>query len=87
VGSVNGAKGAVRWSYHLAASLGAFTITRSAPPAKRLVLTAHIVALNPYRLAQAPLVFELDMPGGPPCRWAIRSVRVDGTQLTAELDP
>jgi hypothetical protein len=77
----------VKWSYHLAASLGTFSITRGAPPEKRLVLSARIVAMNTYRLAQAPLVFELDMPSGPPCRWAIRSVRVDGGQLTAELEP
>jgi hypothetical protein len=87
VGSINGAHGAVRWSYHLAASLGAFSITRGAPPRKPLTLTAQIVALNVYRLAQSPLVFEIEMPTGPPCRWAIQSVRVDGSMLTAILDP
>jgi hypothetical protein len=86
VGVVTGARGAVRWSYHLAASLGAFSITQGAPPECRLTLVARIEDHHPYRLAQTPLVFELLMPSGPPVRYAIRSLSVEGSMLTAILN-
>jgi hypothetical protein len=86
VGVVTGARGAVRWSYHLAASLGAFSIVQGPPPEQRLTLTARIEDAHAYRLAQTPLVFEILMPTGPPVRYAIRSLSVEGSMLTAILN-
>lgn len=76
--AIKGVAGEVRWSYHRAASLGAWTLEGTH-------LSASVVEADALRLAQHPLMFVVPRPKGTAWSWPIGSVRIDGTTLHAEL--
>jgi hypothetical protein len=76
--TLRGAAGEVRWAYHLAASLGAWTLESGR-------LSAEITAQDSFRISQAPLAFVVARANGA-WRWPIRSMDIVGSTLTATLD-
>ncbi len=79
---VHGASGVVRWGYHPAATLGAWTITAS--PDRVLLLTAAVQASDALRIAQRPLTFAA-LIAGRTLTWPLVSVSISGSQLTGTL--
>jgi hypothetical protein len=80
-----GAAGEVRWSYHKAAALGAWTVDIVLGGVS--TLTAQIINRDAYRLSQQPLVFVALRPHGS-WRWPIvgELQNMDG-ELRASLGP
>ncbi len=78
--ALKGLAGEVRWSYHRAASLGAWTLEGT-------TLSATVIEADTLRLSQSPLSFVVPRPKGTAWSWPIGTVRVDGTTLHAELQP
>lgn len=82
--TVTGAQGLLKWSYHEAASLGAWTVTTV--EGKR-TLSASIVQSNASRVSQRPLVFVVPHATGA-WRWPIvGELQMSGASLTATLGP
>lgn len=82
--SIRGAAGEVRWSYHRAASLGAWTLT---PGSAASTLTASVVSLDTFKVSQQPLTFVVPRPTGRVWRWPVLSLQISGTEMTATLGP
>ena len=80
--SLSGVEGAVRWGYHSAAILGAWSISRTETAA--VVLTATVAQADAFRLSQRPIVFVAHHAKGT-WRWPIASLQVTGASLTAVL--
>lgn len=78
--ALKGSSGEVRWSYHRAASLGAWTIEGTQ-------LSASVTAQDAYRLSQQPLTFVVPRQNGHTWSWPLSSVRVDGATLYANVNP
>jgi hypothetical protein len=76
--ALKGLAGEVRWSYHRAASLGAWTLEGTH-------LSASVREADTLRLSQHPLMFVVPRPNGRAWSWPLASVRVEGTTLHAEL--
>ena len=81
--TVAGVEGELRWSYHRAAVLGAWSIVRD--PAGR-VLTAIVVSQDTYRVSQRPLVFVAPH-GTHAWTWPIETLQLSDGTLTARLGP
>lgn len=78
---ITGKTGVIRWGFHPAATVGAWTIQNDAAG---VALTAAVDTVDPFRLTQAPLTFQAAVGAGT-WRWPVESVTVlDGT-LTARL--
>lgn len=77
---VRGPAGVVEWGYHVAASLGPWTLDGS-------TLTAPIQTSDAFALSQQPLAFVVPRPAGYPWRWPILSLQVVDGALTATLGP
>lgn len=82
--TIGGLVGEVRWGYHPAASIGKWTIVADASGQR---LTADIVRSDAYQMAQQPLLFVVERPLGQQWRWAMESLQVSGSALTATLVP
>lgn len=72
-----GAAGEVRWAYHRAAEVGAWTLEGSQ-------LSARLLSSDTFRLSQQPLTFVVPRPQGA-WRWPITSLSTDGQSITATL--
>jgi hypothetical protein len=83
--TIRGVEGAVRWSYRLAASLGAWTVTKP-DDGGPYTLTAAILKPNTFALSQRPLMFVVATQGGS-WRWPILELQVVGTSLSGTLGP
>ncbi len=81
--TITGAVGSVAWGYHVAGSLGPWTIARQDGVR---VLTAQIVEMNTVMASQRPLAFEVRHTGGV-WKWPIESLQITGASLTAVLGP
>lgn len=79
--SLRGAAARVRWSYHVAAELGRFSIDPIRGK-EASALRATVLSVDPYQAQQSPLVFEL--PGGA-MRWALSNVVIADGVLTGQL--
>jgi hypothetical protein len=78
---LRGSGGAVKWAYHVAATLDSWTMT--AEPSGTS-LTAKVVSHDTFAASQRPLVLVIPRPT---CqwKWVVESLQiVDGT-LTAQL--
>lgn len=73
--NVRGVGGELRWGYHCAARLRAFSVTGT-------TLTGTIDTHDDYRVTQRPLVFALPAKGWV---WPIDTLQIEGTALTASL--
>jgi hypothetical protein len=82
--TVTGATGTLRWGYHVAGTLRAWTVTKTDEAG--LVLTAQIQELNAFRIKQRPLMFVVAHTQGV-WRWPVTAVQMADTTLTASLGP
>jgi hypothetical protein len=80
---LRGAAGRVCWSYHVAAVVGKFTIV-SARKSKTSTLRAMVVSVDPYKVQQSPLVFEITNGSG--LRWPIQDAAIKDGILTATIE-
>jgi len=81
--TVTGVEGMLRWGYHPAGTLGAWTVARDGTS---WTLTAAVVTKNAFRVSQRPLAFEVRHATGV-WRWPIQSLQIAGASLTAVLGP
>ncbi len=75
---LRGEAGDVRHVYHRAAQLGAWTMDGG-------TLKAQVRSVDPFRLKQTPLVFEVRRPGGAVWSWPLRDVVVTGAEFSARV--
>jgi hypothetical protein len=73
--TIRGEAATVRWAYHVAATLGTWTLTDG-------VLVAQIVKLDPLRVSQSPLTVEFGTVRRP-----LEGLQIAGATLTARLGP
>lgn len=81
---VGGPAGAVKWGYHLAASVGKWTVVSDRSGTN---LTATVVSHDAFKVSQRPLTFVVDRPRGHSWQWSIKTLQIAGETLTATLDP
>jgi hypothetical protein len=84
-GMLSGETGSIRWGYHLAATVGPFTITRGTGGYR---LAATIVEADAARLRQQPLVFVMPLTWAGRAvawHWAIRGCELIDGRLLADL--
>ena len=82
--TVTGVQGSVRWGYHRAVELGAYTVTRDEQGAWSL--SGHVVSADTVRASQSPLVFVAPHQDGS-WRWPILDLQLADGALTARLGP
>lgn len=82
--TLNGADGSLRWGYHHAAALGAYTVTKI--DALSWSLTATVLSSDAFRVSRRPLVFVAPHEKGS-WKWPIVSLQIEGAQLSAVLGP
>ena len=70
----------IRWGYHSAIALGAWTIASG-------VLTARVLELHPWRVTQPGLSFVVGRPGGSPWIWPVLAITIADDVVTATLGP
>lgn len=80
---VTGVRASVRWGYHAAATVTAWTVTRDD---SGWVLTATLVTSDAFRLSQQPLTFEAPHAHGV-WTWPIQTLQIAGAALQARLGP
>lgn len=80
---VTGVQGSLRWGYHQAAALRAYTITRIDGG---FALSATVVSQDAFRVSQRPLVFEAPHEHGA-WRFPVTTLQIDGVSLVATLGP
>jgi hypothetical protein len=78
--TLRGAAADVRWSYHRAAALGAWTFVADATGGG--TVTATVLSHDAFKVSQRPLTFVVPRSSGD-WRWAITTLQIDGTSLTA----
>jgi hypothetical protein len=81
--TVSGVVGSLKWSYHEAATVTAWTVTRAGDAWH---LTATIGTSDPSRVSQRPLRFVAPHATGA-WRWPIQELQISGASLTAVLGP
>lgn len=81
--TVTGVEGSLRYGYHTAGTLGAWTVTRADSV---WTLSASLVKTDAFRVSQRPLVFVAPHAHGA-WRWPIQSLQITGASLTAVLSP
>lgn len=81
---ISGEAAEVRWAWHQAAALGAWTI---AAQGDGLQVTATIVSADEFRVSQAPLTFAVPRGEQPAWTWPIEpnTLQITGSTLTARL--
>lgn len=81
--TITGVEGQIRWSYHSAAVLRAWTVV-STDTAR--TLTASVVSQDTYRVSQRPLVFVAPHAKGE-WHWPVEELQIQDGALTACLGP
>lgn len=81
--TVSGVQGSLKWSYHEAGTLGAWTVTTAAGVR---TLSATLVSSDAFRVSQRPLRFVASHANGA-WVWPIQELQISGAQLTAVLGP
>jgi hypothetical protein len=84
--TIRGQTGAVIWSYHTAAALAEWAITKQEPPREPPFwqLAARVIRADAFVCRQRPLRFTAVHPKGQWC-WTIESIVVTGDRLYAVL--
>jgi len=75
---VRGVAGEIRWSYHRAATLGAWTIDAGR-------LTATVDTADAFKMTQSPLTFTVRRDSGVVWSWDLRETQINGSSLTATV--
>ena len=83
--TMTGAVGTVMWAYHEAASVSSWSFTPDPEGGGRL--TATVIQMDAFLVAQQPLTFMVPRPTGAPWRWPIQSLQITGSSLSARLGP
>jgi hypothetical protein len=81
-GTFRGARGWVKYAYHVAAEVTGFSIALD-KKTRGGTLQGTVATSNPHLLTQTPLVFV--MPTKVPMRWPIESLTVTDGRITACL--
>ena len=81
ISSLTGASATLHWSYYVAATVGAWTITKTE---EGWALAASLQTVNAYRITRRPLVFVFAHPKGS-SRWPVLSLELTSTTLNASL--
>jgi len=81
--AVSGVKGSLKWSYHEAGVLGAWTVTTVEGVR---TLSAALVSSDAFRVSQRPLRFVATHATGA-WTWPIEQLQIQGASLTAVLGP
>lgn len=76
--TIRGLHGEVRWAYHRAATVGAWTLTGES-------LTATVETYDAFAVSQQPLTFVAGPNGS--WKWKLATLQVADGTLTATLDP
>lgn len=82
--TATGTAASLRWSYHTAATVRAWTVQRDDDGVWRL--TATVTSSDAFRLTQRPLTFEVTHQHGR-WVWPIEELQITGAALTARLGP
>jgi hypothetical protein len=81
--TLHGGEASIAWAWHTAAVCRTWRITRGKT---EWALVATVQRADPFKLQQRPLLFTVPRKGGHWC-WPIKTVTVQGAQLTATLGP
>jgi len=81
--TISGVTGSLKWSYHEAGLLGAWTVT-TAEGVRTLSVT--LLKSDAYRVSQRPLVFVASVANAVR-RWSVSELQIQGASLTAVLGP
>lgn len=79
--TINGQAATLRWGYHLAATIGPWSVTRAEEGA--WIFVGTILTHDAVRVSQHPL--DVVTPNG--WRWPVTSLQITGASLTATLSP
>jgi hypothetical protein len=82
---LTGVVGHVKWHYYTAAAIHGYTVTRN-KAGTVWALTATVVLSDPFKMAQAPLLFVATHAKGE-WRFPIQSMTLVDHALTATLGP
>lgn len=83
--SIRGSAGEIRWGYHLAASVGPWSILAEGSGG---TLTGTVVSHDTFRVSQQPLTFLVARTDGQaPWRWSITGLQIMDGALSASLSP
>lgn len=82
--TVTGVRAELRWVYHVAGTLGAWTVSQDEDKALRL--TAQVVNVDADRVAQRPLAFVVSHAKGV-WRWPVTELQIADGALAARLGP
>ena len=74
----------VRWAYHRAAELGAWTLESDAQGGG--TLSAQIKSHDAFKVSQRPLTFVVPVKSGS-WRWEVTTLQITGSSLTATVIP
>lgn len=75
---MKGTAASIRWSYHLAAALGAWTIEGD-------YLSARLLSHDAFKLSQQPLTFVVTRANNKPWVYALDGLTVLDGQITATI--
>lgn len=86
---LRGAAGRLRWSYHVAAEIGTFTIV-AIRKSNKSQLRAKVLDSDPFKVRQSDLVFEVPIssPDGKKksvMKWPVSDVVIKDGMLTATI--
>jgi hypothetical protein len=81
---IRGQEAQVRWGYHLAASLGPWTLTAEGASS---TVTAKVVTHDACAVSQRPLTFVVVRPKGQKWVWPVEHVAVSGDTITLSVGP
>jgi hypothetical protein len=81
---IRGPEAFVKWGYHVAASLGPWTLTAEGGGG---TVTAKVVQHDACAVSQTPLAFVVPRPKGHKWVWPIHGLQISGDQLTLSVGP
>lgn len=84
VTELSGVVASLRWGYHSAAALGAWTVTRTE---HGWSLTAAVLSTDAFRLSRRPLAFVAPHEKGMWTWPIVGEPQITGAQLSAALGP
>jgi hypothetical protein len=80
---IRGSGAVVKWGYHVAASLGPWTLSAEGAGG---VVTATVVTHDACAVSQQPLAFVVPRPNGHKWVWPVQTLQISGDQLTLTVN-
>lgn len=81
--TVRGVAGELRWGYHLAGTVGAWTVTKEPT---HWTLSATVDQIDDFTVSQRPLKFVATHAQGA-WKWPIDTLEIQGASLVGTLGP